>query len=62
MNENDLLRIEFNQFIKECGLKKGFVSSAIGLAPNTLSIWLNGKFNLSEQKQQDLKDFMISKK
>lgn len=57
----DNLRIEFKEFIKANGYKIGFVSSSLGLAPNTLSCWLGGKFNLSEEKEEGLKAFMTER-
>lgn len=54
----DNLRIEFKEFIKANGYKIGFVSSSLGLAPNSLNCWLNGSFNLSEERQEQLIKFM----
>lgn len=60
INQDDL-RIEFKEFIIANGLKKSYVSSSLGLAPNSISCWLCGSYELSEEKQEKLKEYMLER-
>ena len=44
--------------IKSCGMKQKYLAKKLGLSPNYLSMCLNGKRNLSEEKLQKLKELL----
>ena len=46
------------QRIKARGLKKSFVANEIGLSAVMFSYYLNGKRNLSEEKEFNLKRYL----
>ena len=57
INQNDLREL-FKEFLKETGIRQSFVSAAIGLEKNSLSVFKNGAYNLSEDKANALIEYM----
>ncbi len=44
--------------IQKCGLKQKYLAKKIGISNNYLSMCLNGKRNLSEEKIKKLKELI----
>ena len=57
INQNEL-REQLREFLKETGIKQSFISVAIGLDKNSLSVFKNGAYNLSEEKAKALINYM----
>ena len=57
-NIRALPRTAYVDLIAKTGLKKNFIAKKIGLAPNTLYLFLAGKRNLALNKEEKLKQLL----
>lgn len=56
------LRTELLKHIKEKGLKKSYVADKIGITPSKLSNYLHGKLIVTEQFENDIRNYLEQQK
>lgn len=52
------LKQELLEHIKKNGLKKSYVAEKIGVSPSKLSNYLHGKLILTDEFEQDIRDYL----
>ena len=57
INQNELREL-LKEFLAKTGIKQSFISRAIGLDSNSLAVFKNGAYNLSEENAEKLIKFM----
>ncbi|KAA0957719.1 hypothetical protein FQ085_06615 [Planococcus sp. ANT_H30] len=61
MNHNEEVRNEFQSYLKDNGVKMGFVASEIGIPLNSLSKWRNSYFDFRIDKLIMIKKYLKEK-
>ena len=52
------LRQELLEHIKKSGLKKSYVAEKIGISPSKLSNYLHGKMIVTDEFEQDIRNYL----
>lgn len=55
------LQTEVSKYLSENGIKKKYLASLLGIYPTQLSLWLSGRYTLTNIQTKRVEDFLSGK-